>query len=390
MSLTIVASSLMGCGTASTTATTKAPVAAATTKAAATTAKATTAAAATTAKAAATTAKAAAATTAKAAATTAASAQKKRPDLHLTIYSAVFDDETQAICKRFQEETGIQTSNVVLGGGEILARVKAEKANATASVWFGGPCDSFITAKNEGLLLQYQSPNAASIAAKYKDPDNYWSGIYIGYVGFVSNNDRLKELGLSAPAAWSDLLNSKLKGEVMMASPAASSTGYVILASVLQLMGEDKGYDYMKNLNTNVLQYTERGSGCIASVISGEVAVGVCFCHDAIKNQLEGYQDKITVTVPSEGTGYETGAIAILKDGPDQEAAKIFYDWALTADCQDMFQKYGAYQFLTAKGAHNPEATAKIANAKTIEYDTAWAGAHKADNTSKWAKLTGH
>lgn len=309
---------------------------------------------------------------------------------HLTIYSAVFDDETHAICAKFQEKTGIKTDCVVLGGGEILARIKAEKDNATASVWFGGPCDPFITAKNDGLLLQYKSPNAESIAPKYKDPDNYWSGIYIGYVGFVSNNERLKELGITAPTSWADLLNPKLKGEIMLASPAASSTGYVILATVLQLMGEDKGFQYMQDLNKNVLQYTERGSGCIASVISGEVAVGICFCHDAIKNQLEGYQDLLKVTVPSEGTGYETGALAILKDGPDQAEAKEFYDWALTAECQDMFKEYGAFQFLTAKGAHAPEVAAAIADSKTIEYDTKWAGTNKAQNTTKWAQLTGN
>ena len=90
----------------------------------------------------------------------------KRTDLKLTIYSAVFDDETQGICERFQEETGIQTSNVVLGGGEILARVQAEKDNPTASVWFGGPADPFISAKEQGLLLQYESPNSADIDAK--------------------------------------------------------------------------------------------------------------------------------------------------------------------------------------------------------------------------------
>lgn len=315
----------------------------------------------------------------------------KRDDLKLTIYSAVFDDETQGICERFEAETGIKTSNVVLGGGEILARVQAEKDNATASVWFGGPADPFITAKEQGLLLQYESPNAASIDAKYKDPDNYWTGIYIGYVGFVSNNDRLEELGITeAPDSWEDLLDERLEGELMMASPAASSTGYVILASVLQLMGEDDGFAYMEKLDKNMLQYTERGSGCIASVISGEVAVGVCFCHDAIKNQLEGYEDLLTVTVPSEGTGYETGAMAILADGPDQEAAKIFYDWALTADCQNMFKDYGAFQFLTAEGAEAPEAAAAIADAATINYDTAWAGETKADNTTKWANLTGN
>lgn len=322
--------------------------------------------------------------------TAAAEGAEDHSDLKLTIYSAVFDDETQAICEKFQEETGIQTDCVVLGGGEILARVQAEKDNPTASVWFGGPADPFITAKEEGLLLQYESPNAASIDAKYKDADNYWTGIYIGYVGFVSNNDRLAELGIEAPQSWQDLLQPELKGEIMMASPAASSTGYVILASALQVMGVDEGFDFMSQLNENVLQYTERGSGCIASVISGEVAVGICFCHDAIKNQLEGYEDLLTVTVPSEGTGYETGAMAILADGPDQEAAKIFYDWALTADCQNMFKDYGAFQFLTAEGAENPEAAASIADAKTINYDTAWAGENKADFTTKWAELTGN
>ena len=166
--------------------------------------------------------------------------------------------------------------------------------------------------------------------------------------------------------------------------------GYVILASVLQFMGNDTGFAYMTDLNKNVLQYTERGSGCIASVISGEIAVGVYFTHDAIKNQLSGYQKLLTVTVPAEGTGYETGAIAVIKNGPDQEAARVFYDWALIAECQDMYQQYGAFQFLTAKDGHNPEATKSLAKAKTINYDTAWAGATRSANTAKWAQLTGN
>ena len=309
---------------------------------------------------------------------------------HLTIYSAVYDDETHAICQKFQEKTGIKTDCVVLGGGEILARVRAEKDNATASVWYGGPCDPFITAANQGLLAQYHSPNAESIDAKYKDSNGYWTGIYIGYVGFVCNTKRLQELGVDAPKSWADLLNPKLKGEIMMASPATSSTGYVILASVLQLMGEDAGFKYMTDLNNNILQYTERGGGCISSVVSGEVAVGICFAHDAITRQQNGYQDLLVVNTPSEGTGYETGAIAIIKDGPDQEAARMFYDWALTGECQDMYQQYGALQFLTAKDGHNPEATKALAASKTINYDTAWAGAHKAEFTAKWAQLTGN
>ncbi|MBQ6594227.1 MAG: ABC transporter substrate-binding protein [Clostridia bacterium] len=311
-------------------------------------------------------------------------------DLKLVFYSAVYDDESEGLAEAFTEATGIPAECTALGGGEILARVQNENENATASVWFGGPADPFITAKNEGLLLQYFSPNAEAIESKYKDPDGYWTGVYIGYVGFVCNNERLAELGIEAPDSWADLLDERLQGEIMFASPAASSTGYVILATVLQLMGEEEGFQYMQDLNKNVLQYTERGGACITSVIAGEVAVGICFCHDAITQQQNGYQDLLTVNVPEEGTGYETGAMAIIANGPDQEAAKAFYDWALTADCQNLYKEYGALQFLTAPGAEPSEWVAPIADAKTIEYDTAWAGEHRAEFTEKWAQLTGH
>ena len=154
-------------------------------------------------------------------------------------------------------------------------------------------------------------------------------------------------------------------------------------------MGIEPGFEYMQKLDKNVLQYTERGGACITSVIAGEVAVGICFCHDAITQQQNGYQDLLTVNVPSEGTGYETGAMAIIANGPDQEAAKAFYDWALTADCQNIYKEYGALQFLTAPGAEPSEYVARIADAKTIEYDTAWAGEHRAEFTEKWTQLTG-
>ena len=82
--------------------------------------------------------------------------------------------------------------------------------------------------------------------------------------------------------------------------------------------------------------------------------------------------------------------MAIIAAGPNQEAAKKFYDWALTADCQNMYKDYGALQFLTAPGAEPSPFVAEIAGAKTIAYDTAWAGEHRAEYTDQWAKLTGH
>lgn len=305
----------------------------------------------------------------------------------LVIYSALNEEHTEAVCKAFEEKTGIKTSSVILGGGEILARIRAEKDNATASIWWGGSCDSFIAAAEEGLLLQY-TPSVKD-KLSFADENDYWAAIYTGYVGFVVNKERCAELGIEVPRSWADLLQPELEGEIMMASAAASSTGYVVNASILQVMGEEEGWKYIEALNKNMFQYTERGSTCIASVIAGEVAVGVCFAHDGITNQQAGYQDLLEVVIPSEGTGCEIGSCAILADGPDQEAAKLFYEFALSPECQELGPIYGANQFPSNSDAKAAEAAQPLVGVAPVVYDPVWAGEHKNEIIAQWQEVTG-
>ena len=311
-------------------------------------------------------------------------AQKERK---LVIYSALNEDETKLVTDLFEKKTGIKTSAIILGGGEILSRIRAEKDNPVASIYWGGSCDAFIQAANEGLLLQYKSPQLADI--NFYDKDNYWVCIYSGYVSFVSNNERLAELGLEPPTSWYDLLNPKLKGEIMMPNPVSAGTGYVCIASMLQNLGIEEGWDYITKLNENVFQYTERGSTCIPSVIAGEVAIGICYAHDQIKNQQKGYQDLLTVTLPKEGTGCEIGAMAIIAAGPDQEEAKEFYEFALTPEAQEIRQQAGALQFLSNKNSKAPEAAQVLVGVCPIKYDPVWAGENKKDILAKWQQITG-
>lgn len=44
---------------------------------------------------------------------------EKRDDLKLTIYSAVFEDQTQATIKAFEEATGVKTQCVVLAAARF-------------------------------------------------------------------------------------------------------------------------------------------------------------------------------------------------------------------------------------------------------------------------------
>lgn len=301
----------------------------------------------------------------------------------LTLYCGLMEDHMVKAVQEFEKETGIKVDAVRMSSGEILGRIQAEKSNPKASVWFGGPADGFIQAKEMGLLEKYASPAAAKIPDQFKDPEGWWTGIYVGYLGFVSNQKLLTEKGVSAPQSWEDLLKPEFKGQVVVANPGSSGTAYTMLASLVQMMGEDKGLDYMKKLHAQVKTYPKSGTAPGRMVGQGEATVGVTFLHDAIKYREEGMKD-IVLSTPKEGTGYEIGAVAIIKGGPDQAAAQKFVDWCLAKKAQEIGQQAGSYQFLTNPEASIPKQAGEIKDTKLIKYNLDWAGKNRNGLVEKW------
>lgn len=305
----------------------------------------------------------------------------------LLFYAGLQEDHAALVAQEFEKETGIKTEFVRLSSGETLARLKAEKNNMTASVWYGGPVDGMVAGAEEGLVEPYKSPEAANIRDEFKDPNGIWTGIYVGYLGFVGNKKVLEEKKLAMPASWSDLLKPEYKGEIVVAHPGSSGTAYTMLASLVQLMGEEQAMDYMKKFNEQVRQYTKSGTAPGRMVGTGEATVGITFLHDGIKYQKEGYTD-IVLGAPSEGTGFEIGGVALLKGGPDQSNAKKFIDWALTKKTQELGKTVGSFQFLTNKNAVNPEEAKVVENTKLIKYDFDWAGKNKKRLVERFTKET--
>nr|CAO85690.1 putative iron(III)-binding periplasmic protein precursor [Clostridium sp.] len=148
-------------------------------------------------------------------------------------------------------------------------------------------------------------------------------------------------------------------------------------------MGEEKGLDYMKKLNGQIKSYQKSGTAPGRMVGQGEAMVGITFLHDAIKYREEGMKD-IVLSTPKEGTGYEIGGVGLLKGAPNQEVAKKFIDWCLTAKAQELGQTVGSYQFLTHPSAKPPQQAAELNDTKLIEYDLDWAGSHKSELIEKW------
>ena len=154
-----------------------------------------------------------------------------------------------------------------------------------------------------------------------------------------------------------------------------------------KLKGEEEGFKYLQKFNEQVRQYTKSGSAPGRMVGMGEAPIALGFLHDAIKYQEEGYTD-IIFTAAEEGTGYEIGAVGIIKGGPDQEAARMFVDWALSKEAQELGKTVGSFQFLTNSDATPPEQALSLKETKLIDYDFQWAGDNRSVFLERFMELT--
>ena len=257
----------------------------------------------------------------------------------LNIYSCVDAKETSDYVTQFEKDTGIKVNWVRMSTGETLARLMAEKNSPQVGVWFGGTSPEFIKAKEIGLLESYKPKANYELDSSYRDSEYYWNGIYFGAIGFATNQKLLKKLGVEAPKNWNDLLKPEFKGKVSMAYPYTSGTAYTVVSTLLQMMGEEKGWEYIKKLNAQVHHYNKSGSAAVTQAGIGEIVVGISFSHDILKKG-KGAGYPVILNFPSEGTGFEVGSMALVKNGPSQELAKKFIDYFSSKKGQTLFSKY--------------------------------------------------
>ncbi|MCH3917579.1 MAG: ABC transporter substrate-binding protein [Spirochaetia bacterium] len=304
----------------------------------------------------------------------------------LQMYTALDTEEAKYYIDEFTKQTGIKVEFVRLSAGEVLARVEAEKTNPQASVWFGGSSTDHINAAAKGLLEPYKPNVDFTLADNLHASDNSWNGFYTGAIGFVSNTDFLKKNGLEAPTSWDDLLDPIYVGQIEMAYPYTSGTAYTTWATQIQRLGLDGALDWWAKFDKSIHQYTKSGTACIARAGLGECAVGLAFSHDILAKGVNmGYP--LVMSFPKEGTGYEVGAVSLIKGGKQSKEAKLFIDWCFSVEAQNLFQKY-------CRLPVNPKATVgkgaiKLTDIKLINYDAVKMGLNKDTYVKAWRDRIG-
>jgi iron(III) transport system substrate-binding protein len=280
------------------------------------------------------------------------------------------------ICERLVTDfeashADIDVNMVRLSSGEAYAKVRAEGRNPQTDLWWGGTGDPHLQAAADGLTAEYKSPMLEQMqpwSVKQAEVSGWKTiGVYSGALGWGYNTDIFKAKGLTPPKCWADLLAPEFKGEIQIADPNSSGTAYTTLATLVQIMGEDEAFAYLKKLNDNISQYTKSGSAPIKAAARGETGIGIVFMHDAVAQKVAGFP--IEVVAPCEGTGYEIGSMSLIEGAQNEDEAKVFYDWVLSAEEQSVMPEVGSFQIPSNKNATPPKEAPKLDEIKLIDYD---------------------
>ncbi len=292
----------------------------------------------------------------------------------------------------FEEKTGIDVSMVRKSTGETLAQVRAEASNPKIDVWWGGTGDPHLVAAQEGLTqpsgvdISNLLPWAQNLA---EISDGRAIGIHLGVLGVAYNTELLAEKGLEAPACWTDLAKPEYRGEIQVANPNSSGTAYTELATLVQVFGEDEGFELLRQIGENVNQYTKSGSAPSKAAGRGETTISIGFQHDMVKLARAGFP--LAIVTPCEGTGYEVGGVSIIEGARNLDEAKQWVEFVISAEAQSRGPEVGVFNVPSNKDATIPPEAPPLETIKLIDYDFATYGSSetRARLLARWDEEVG-
>lgn len=304
----------------------------------------------------------------------------------ITVYTALEDDQLKDYLSLFEKEHPEINVNIVRDStGIVTAKLIAEKDNPQADVVWGLAASSLLLADQQGLLEPYAPAGLDRVKPQFRDDRDppHWVGIDAWMSAFCVNTIEAENNGLPIPQSWEDLTDPVYQNHIVMSNPASSGTGYLSVAAILQLKGEEEGWAYLDALHNNIAQYMHSGSKPCKAAGTGEYPIGISFGYRATKQKEAG--EPIEPVFPTEGSGWDIEANALVKKAEIKPAAKTFLDWAITPGVSD---KYAQNFAVTAvpTDVPIPEGFPPDPTQQLIQNDFQWAAENRDRILEEWTK----
>ena len=251
----------------------------------------------------------------------------------IVIYSPHGKDLLQYYEQEFEKtHPAVDVQWVDMGSQDVLDRLRSERANPQADVWFGAPSETFARAANEGLLEPYRPSWAAQMPDEAHDAKDLWYGTYLTPEVIAYNSEIVP--ASDVPKDWDDVLDPKWKGKIIIRDPIPSGSmraifGAIIIRELKRTGSTAAGFDWLRRLDANTKEYVISPTMLYQKLGQRE---GVLSLYDMpdIETLRQTTKYPIASRIPSSGTPLLVEGIAIVRGSRHAAAAKEFYEFVTT------------------------------------------------------------
>ena len=264
----------------------------------------------------------------------------------------------------------VKVSAIPAGTPVAYGRVTEWKGKPDVDIFWGGESALFEKLAEQKLIQKVEISKEAwdGIPAAIgkpkpiplKDKDGYWVGTALEPYGLVYHPRRLQRLGVPELKEWDDLLHPKLKGEVVQCAPTRSSSSNATYEVMLSMLGEEKGWEWLRKLAAQTGHFTARSRDVPTVVAKGEFAAGFAVpSYMAFEEKLAGFDLKF---VAPKNAFVTPEPMAILAGARNPKAARAFIEFLLTERGQRVFMERGLFPLTPKYKVQGPPgSTAELA-----------------------------
>jgi iron(III) transport system substrate-binding protein len=222
-----------------------------------------------------------------------------------------------------------------MGSQEVYDRVRSEKVNPQADVWFGGPDTIFARGARDGLLQPFRPSWSLSIDPEGRHPEDLYFGLYRTPAVIVYNSAVVPET--AAPSDWDDVLDPRWKGKILIRDPLASGTmraifGMILARSIAETGSLERGFDWLRRLDAQTKEYVVNATLLLEKLSRREGLLTLWDLPDVLLEQKRGLP--IGYVFPSSGTPVIDDAVGLVGRARHAAEARGFIEWLGSAEAQ--------------------------------------------------------
>lgn len=247
----------------------------------------------------------------------------------LTVYTPHGRDLMRLMEAEFERrQPEVDLRYLDMGSQEVYDRVRSERANPQADVWFGGPDSIFARAAAEGLLASHRPTWAEAVPEASRASGDLYFGTYRTLPVLVYN-ERAVALE-EAPHDWDDLLAPRFAGRVLIRDPLASGVMRTVFGMVLARAAADggsiePGLDWLARLDLQTKEYVANPALLFEKLMRGEGDATIWELTDILLQRQQGAP--FGYRFATSGTPVIDDSVALVAGAPHRDAAIAFLEF---------------------------------------------------------------